>query len=159
MMPRGSFARFCVVGIINTAIDVPIFVALHSAGLSVLAANICSTSLALLASLILNYRYTFQGKSQGKSLSPARIVVYFAVTLVGIWILQPLVITALLALNNQLHATSPLTNFSGHASQVNSLLAKLGSLAVSLVWNFSWYSRVVFRGSDTTVTNPENVAI
>jgi putative flippase GtrA len=139
-VPTSSFARFCVVGIINTLIDVPVFVVLHSAGLSVLLANIISTSLALVASLLLNYRYTFQGRS----LTKARIGLYFAVTLVGIWILQPLVISGFLALNAHTGALNFLTDRTGHVKQITSLFAKLGSLAVSLIWNYSWYNRVVF---------------
>lgn len=147
-MQRSSFLRFCVVGIINTLVDVPLFIALHTAGLSVLAANIISTSAALLVSLALNYRYTFKGRR----LTPNRIVLYFTVTLTGTWILQPTVITGLLAANAHFGATTFLTNSTGHAAQVTSLLAKLGSLAVSLVWNYFWYSRVVFVGkaSDST---------
>lgn len=139
-MPTSSFARFAVVGVINTLVDVPVFVLLHSAGLTVLTANIISTSLALIVSLLLNYRYTFQGRS----ITRLRIGLYFLVTLVGIWILQPLVINGLLALNMHFGALTFLTNRTGHVKQVTSLFAKLGSLAVSLVWNYSWYNRVVF---------------
>lgn len=150
-MPSNSFIRFCVVGIINTLIDVPLFVALHSAGLSVLAANIISTSLALLASLLLNYKFTF--KSQ--RLSAASIGIYFAVTLCGIWVLQPLVISALLGLNERLNVLAPLIAITGHATQVSSLLAKLASLGVSLVWNYLWYSRVVFREAAASTDSSE----
>ena len=153
-MQRNSFLRFCVVGIINTLVDVPLFIALHSAGLSVLTANICSTSAALLFSLALNHRYTFQGRS----LTKQRIVLYFVITLTGTWILQPSVITGLLLLNAHIGASTFLTNFTGHAAQVTSLLAKLGSLAVSLVWNYFWYSRVVF-GRQSEDGNSKNTSI
>lgn len=140
-MLSNKFLRFCIVGIINTLVDVPLFVALHSAGFSVLLANICSTTLALIVSLALNYRFTFQ--NQG--LTFGRIVVYIAVTLAGIWVLQPLVISGLLTLNDHMHFTAGLTRHFGHTAQLNSLLAKLSSLVVSLAWNYAWYSRVVFR--------------
>lgn len=144
-MPSNQFLRFCMVGIINTLVDVPLFVALHSAGLNVLVANIISTSLALIVSLILNYKFTFKDRN----LSRARIVLYFAITLVGIWILQPLVISGLLQLNNHLHLTNFLVQLFGHQKQLDSLIAKLGSLAASLVWNYAWYSRVIFKPNST----------
>jgi putative flippase GtrA len=141
MKPSKEFLRFCLVGIINTLVDVPTFVALHSAGVPVLAANIISTSLALIVSLLLNYHYTFRSRT----LSKARVILYFAVTLAGIWIIQPLVITILLNLNGHMHYTTFITNRYGHAKQIDSLIAKLGSLAVSLLWNYLWYSRAVFK--------------
>lgn len=140
-MPSNNFLRFCIVGAINTLIDVPTFVLLHSAGLSILFANIISTTIALIVSLVLNYRFTFRNRS----LSPVRIALYFVVTLVGIWVLQPLVISGLLITNNHIHLTNFIIGVTGHADQVNSLLAKLASLSVSLVWNYLWYSRIVFR--------------
>lgn len=140
-LPSNEFLRFCIVGLINTAVDVPIFVALHESGLSVLVANIISTSLALIVSLLLNYRFTFRSQS----LSATRIILYFAVTLTGIWALQPLVIYGLLNLNESIHYTAFLVDRLAWDSEINSLVAKLGSLGFSLVWNYAWYSRVVFR--------------
>lgn len=145
-MLSNNFLRFCLVGVINTLVDVPLFVVLHHAGLSILLANIISTSLALIVSLVLNYHYTFRSRN----LTTSRIIIYFAVTLVGIWVLQPLVISGLLHANNQLHATSLIVTQVGHADQINSLLAKLLSLAASLVWNYTWYSRVIFREATHT---------
>jgi putative flippase GtrA len=137
-----TFARFCLVGVINTLIDVPLFVALHSAaGLSILLANIISTSLALCVSLALNRRYTFRTGP----LRPGRLAIFFLVTLSGIWVVQPLVIDLLLNLNSVLHFTAPLVSLLGHANAVNSLAAKLGSLLASLLWNYAWYSKVVFE--------------
>ena len=131
-------------------VDVPLFVILHTAGLSVLFANIISTTAALIVSLILNYRFTFKSRS----ITKLRIALYFAVTLVGIWILQPLVINGLLLLNDNLHVTAPLIAVFGHAKQLDSLIAKLLSLAVSLVWNYTWYSKVVFKEPPVTSAQP-----
>lgn len=124
MLPSNKFLRFCIVGAINTLIDVPLFLALYNSGMDVLSANIISTSAALVASLILNYKFTFRGRS----LTRNSIAIYFLVTLSGIWILQPAVITAILSLGI-----------------VGGLIAKLASLGFSLVWNYLWYSRVVFK--------------
>lgn len=142
-MPNNSFLRFCLVGITNTLVDVPIFLALHAAGLSILLANICSTSVALLVSLLLNARFTFRGRD----LTPARVVLYIVVTLVGLWALQPAVINLVLSVNGSLHITSPVIHLAGHASLINTSFAKLSSIVVTLVWNYTWYSQVVFRGT------------
>ncbi len=142
-MHNNSFVRFCVVGIINTLVDVPIFLVLHTAGLSILLANICSTSVALIVSLILNYRFTFRARS----LTSKRVLLYIVITLVGLWLLQPVVIKLILDINSNLHITNPAIYLVGHVNLVNNSFAKLSSIIVTLLWNYIWYSQVVFRGA------------
>jgi putative flippase GtrA len=125
---RHTFIRFCLVGLLNTALDVVLFAALHGAGLSIFAANFVSTSAALCNSLVLNSRYTFRS-----GLGGGRIAGFFAVTLTGIWLLQPLVIIGLLELWPSLGST----------------LAKLLALGITFAWNYIWYSKVVFEKEQT----------
>ncbi|MBC7581815.1 GtrA family protein [Aeromicrobium sp.] len=142
-MPKlsSSFLRFCLVGAVNTTIDASLFVVLRSNGFSVVVANIISTSVALLIGLLLSYKYTFRGRLLTKS----RVAIYFAVTLAGVWILQPIIISGVLALNDQAHFTAPAVALLQHTEQLDSLFAKLVATVFSLAWNYAWYSRVVFK--------------
>jgi putative flippase GtrA len=135
-----SFIKFSMVGVVNTLVDVTIFTALHTAGLSLLPSNIISTSVALTLSFILNRRFTFPS---GR-VSPKRIAVYIAVTLGGLWVLAPLTIKALMNLDQMIGYTDPLIALFGHEEIIRTVVPKLGSVAVTLAWNYIWYSQVVF---------------
>lgn len=136
-----SFWKFCIVGAINTLVDVSIFTALHAGlGWGVLASNIVSTSLALGLSYILNRRYTFPTDK----VSHKRTALYFAVTLTGLWILAPLTIKALMNLDWHIHYTQPFITLLGHEEALQAAIPKLISVVVTMAWNYVWYSRVVF---------------
>lgn len=145
-MHKNKIVRFALVGIINTVIDIGIFLVLRNAGLSILAANICSTSVALTVSLLLNYHYTFSGGM----LTRKRIVLYIAVTLTGLWVLQPVVIKGLTELNGPLPYLTAVTTVLGHPKLFMNLVPKLGSTGVTLVWNYLWYNKVVFAKPSET---------
>lgn len=131
---------FGIVGLLNTAIDVGIFSFLQlGVKLPIVAANIISTATALMVSFLLNSRFTFKTDSSPRK----RLVPYIAVTLIGLWVLQPLVILTLRPVLMDLKA---ITLVSGHAI----ILAKLASVAVSMVWNFVLYNNVVFKDSKSS---------
>lgn len=132
--------RFAAVGIINTATD---FVALFSLvtffGLPVYIANILSTSLALSVSYILNKRTVF--KDQNKS-GVRQILLFVAVTLAGLWIVQGAVIwlfSTILAASTSL------------SSALILLIAKLIASVFSLVWNYIWYNKVIFKSKTSEI--------
>lgn len=135
-----SFVKFCLVGVINTVTDVTIFTALHTAGMALLIANIISTSVALIISFILNRRFTFPTDK----VSHGRMALYIVVTLGGLWILAPLTIKALMNLDWHIGYSQPFIALFGHPEVMQTLLPKIGSVAVTLAWNYVWYSRVVF---------------
>ena len=125
--------RFAVVGILNTAVDVVLLFALTWAGLPVVLANVISTSVALGVSFLLNRSYTFRDDGhRGRQLA-----LFLAVTLFGLWVLQPIIIY-LCALTLTLDAGLEL------------LIGKLAATVVSTIWNYVLYSRLVFRATGSS---------
>jgi putative flippase GtrA len=139
-MTSNRLLRFCLVGVVNTTVDTTIFVLLRLAGLSIFAANLVSSSCGVTVSLILNTAFTFRA---GR-LSRNRIIAYIAVTVVGLWVVQPLVITWLSWVDGRVGLAAALGQLIGHQRVLASLVPKLGSVDVTLVWNYVWYSRVVY---------------
>jgi len=125
-------ARFLIVGGANTTIDFGLLFLLKALGLPAISANIISTTAAFCFSFFANKKYTF--KTAGTDIK-REVILFIVVTLFGLWILQTLVIQAIMfALQN--------TSLS---QEVLLLIAKLCATAVSLVWNYVMYSRFVFR--------------
>lgn len=154
MLLERSFVRFCIVGAINTLVDVPIFMVLRSLGASILVANICSTSVALMVSFVLNHRFTFQSQGDKRY----KIIPFLGITLFGLWVLQPLAIKFLVELNDYVHYTTPFYSTFGPKVNFEDLLAKLGSVSVTMVWNYFWYSKVVFAKSKEKTLEHESQA-
>lgn len=128
------FVIFCIIGLLNTAVDVGIFLALSGQGLAIIAANIVSTSVALGVSYFLNKRFTFNSNATTRQ----TIVPFIAVTLTGLWLLQPAIIYSAVGLMNSL-------NLFTDNSQLQNLLAKLIATPATIIWNFVLYKRLVFK--------------
>lgn len=124
-------ARFIIVGGANTLIDFGILFLLKSLGLPAVGANIISTSTAFVFSFFANKNYTF--KTTGTNFK-REVLLFVLVTLFGLWVLQTLVI-----------AFVTLIIGTSLPSNVALLVAKLCATAVSLVWNYVLYSRLVFK--------------
>lgn len=134
-----TLLTFVAIGIINTLVDVCLFLTLKTEGLPIIVANIISTSAALLTSYVLNRRFTFQSvKGHRQAVLP-----FLLVTLGGIWILQPIVIYTALHLLHTLEAIHILPAVL-HAETLQDVVAKLAASGASLVWNFLLYKRFVF---------------
>ena len=123
--------RFVIVGVLNTAIDVALLFLLTYLGVELWLANICSTSVALLFSFVVNRSFTF--KSTGNALR--QLVPFLAVTLIGLWILQPLVLLGVTGLLNGLWG-----------EYMGLFVAKMLATVVSMTWNYLLYNRLVFKG-------------
>lgn len=135
MKNKQQLLRFAAVGGMNTALDFGILFILKALGLPVITANIASTSIAFCFSFFANKKYTF--KTTDTNIK-REIVLFVAVTLFGLWVLQSLVITFVSSL---LHGWSLPDNLV-------LLIAKLVATVVSLVWNYVLYSTVVFKQSE-----------
>lgn len=124
--------RFLIVGSLNTAIDYGLLFLLKWAGLPAVSANLISTTTAFVFSFSANRRYTFRSDSPRIL---RQIILFTAVTLFGLWVIQTIIIDT----------------FTGQLSQlVNSedmglFLTKLIATAVTMVWNYLLYSKLVFR--------------
>lgn len=128
---RSTASRFAAVGVVNTALDLVAFAALTAAGAGVLLANTLSTSLGMAFSFVANRRFSFRSTaSVGSTLVP-----FLAVTLVCLWVIHPLVILG----------TSAALELLGTTAVVAVLAGKVAAIGVGLVWNYTWYHRVVFR--------------
>ena len=133
MSRRTKPLRFLLVGVLNTLIDFGILFGLTALGLALVPANMISTAVALTFSFVANRSFTFG--SSGNPLPQA--IKFLAVTLFGLWVLQPLVLLAGTALLDD--------PIGPHASL---LVSKVAATIVSMVWNYLLYDRFVF-GSGT----------
>ncbi len=139
--------KFGVVGIANTLIDFGLYNLLTSLGLSYVAANLPSTTVAMIFSYFANQRYVF--KSEERSLYQAGL--FFVVTAFGLWVIQNGVIYLLTQvwtgpLNlavNVVHSIGLGGLFSNDFVIKNG--AKVVATIASLTWNYLMYKKVVFK--------------
>lgn len=121
--------RFILVGIANTALDFVVLLSLTALGVELVIANIISTTAALCLSFFANRTFTFG--STGKKRS--QVLRFLLVTLVGLWLLQPVILLVLVP---------PLETI--FAPQLSIVLAKLVATVVSMTWNYLLYDLLVF---------------
>lgn len=124
--------RFAIVGVANTAVDFIILFVLVALGLDKIPANYISTGIAFIFSFFVNKSFTFKHKGGNVK---KQFAVFIAVTIVGLWILQPLIITGVDFI------LSP----TGWADPVILFVAKVVATVGSMIWNYLFYSRLVFK--------------
>ena len=125
--------RFTIVGSINTVIDFSILFTLTTLfNVPKELANFISTSVSFLFSFFANKKYTF--KSTSKNLKK-QFLLFTVVTLFGLWVIQTIIITAITPVFTNLGVNKPAAL----------LISKLIAIAASLIWNYTLYSRVVFK--------------
>ncbi|PVU82108.1 sugar translocase [Cellulomonas sp. WB94] len=142
-MARHQVGRFASVGVVNTLVDLGVFLVLTRLGLGVLAANTISTTLGMAVSFVGNRRFVF-----GRTGHPVReATLFFVVCAIGIWIIQPITILAVADLLDQILPV-------GHT--IGLVAGKCTGIVVAAVWNFVMYKNVVFRAgtSDPALTAP-----
>lgn len=128
--------RFAAVGTVNSIVDFSILFTLSIiAGIPVFIANIISTSCALTVSYLLNKNAVF-GRAGGST--SRTVTLFLVVTLSGLWLLQPLVIFLV---------DQAVSMFVANTLPVGIvlLIGKVCATLVTLIWNYLWYSRLVFR--------------
>ncbi|MDB5179816.1 MAG: sugar translocase [Candidatus Saccharibacteria bacterium] len=119
-------------GIANTALDFAILFLLVALGLDKIPANYVSTGIAFIFSFFVNKSFTF--KSKGGNIKK-QFLYFIVITIIGLWVIQPLIIAGL---------TSLLAG-TGWASGIILFVAKLIATVASLIWNYIFYSRIVFK--------------
>jgi putative flippase GtrA len=127
--------RFGIVGVANTLVDVVVYTVLVAVGLPILVANLISTSAGMALSFTLNRSFTFRAKA-GNARTQAML--FFAVTATGLWVVQPLMIMLFSGM------------FTGLTGMPAIVAPKLAGLAFNLVWNYTLYSKLVFRQKAAT---------
>ncbi len=124
--------KFLIVGGANTLLDFALLFLFVGLGLDKIVANYFSTGISMIFSFFINKSFTFKNKSEKKK---RQFILFLIVTIAGLWALQPLLIwgiTTLLApyvINNEL----------------NLFIAKVIATVATLVWNYLFYSRIVFK--------------
>ncbi|MFI9812467.1 GtrA family protein [Saccharothrix variisporea] len=126
--------RFGLVGIANTLVDLVSYTLLSLAGVPMVVANLVSTSAGMACSFTLNRSFTFRART-GDVKSQA--VLFLLVTGFGLWVVQPIVISLV---SGAFEGTHPVVAVVG---------PKLSALVFNLVWNYTLYSRLVFRQKET----------
>ena len=134
-------ARFALVGVVNTALDLGLFLLLHDQ-LGIVLANFVSTSAGMTFSFVVNGLFTF---GAGR-LTLRHALLFLATTGVVMWLLQPLVIHGFLALGDAAGLDPDATGVL--------LLVKVGSIGVSFVANFAAYRYVVWPNSGDPAPAP-----
>ncbi|MFZ3009403.1 MAG: GtrA family protein [Candidatus Microsaccharimonas sp.] len=127
--------RFGIVGGANTALDFLLLFILVGFGLDKIPANYISTSVALMFSFFVNRSFTFKNKAGSAKKQLLQLALFIGITLVGLWVIQPLII---LGIGSLLAST-------GWSESLILLIAKLIATVASLIWNYVFYSRLVFK--------------
>ncbi|NTW42160.1 MAG: GtrA family protein [Cellulomonadaceae bacterium] len=125
-------ARFASVGIVNTIVDLGLYMILFAVGVTPLVANLISTSAGMAVSFAGNRRLVFGSTGHAGREATLFVLVCGA----GIWGVQPLVIHAV---------TGALMSAGLVAPLILSGLSKVAAILVAAVWNFVLYKEVVFR--------------
>jgi putative flippase GtrA len=124
--------RFGIVGIANTALDFIVLFILVGLGLDKIPANYVSTSIAFVFSFFVNKKFTFKSTTGNVK---KQFAVFLIVTIIGLWVIQPLVITGVSWLLATTAWSAPVVLF----------VAKVVATVASLIWNYLFYSRLVFK--------------
>ncbi|XVV05142.1 GtrA family protein [Actinosynnema sp. CA-248983] len=124
--------RFGLVGIANTLVDLVAYTLLTLAGLPMFAANLLSTSAGMACSFTLNRSFTFRATARTGDVK-SQAALFLLVTAFGLWVVQPIVISLV---TGAFEGTHPVVAVVG---------PKLSALVFNLVWNYTLYSRLVFR--------------
>lgn len=121
--------RFALVGGFNTALDFGLLFLLVWLGLPKIGSNYISTSIAFIFSFFMNRSFTFKSEGDAKK----QFIPFLVVTMIGIWVLQPIVILFITSIDSLFN------------DSINLFIAKLLATLVSLVWNFLMYKKFVFK--------------
>jgi putative flippase GtrA len=127
--------RFLIVGGTNTAIDfIILFSLVNLLNIPVFFSNIISTTVALCFSFYANKTFTFKDKDTNVKAKAASFV---AITIFGLWILQPIIIVIVKSVFGHIITDNNLTLIAG----------KILATCVTLVWNYLMYRRFVFKNN------------
>lgn len=124
--------RYSIVGLFNTGIDFALLFTFVALGLNKIPANYLSTGVSMVISFFANKKITFKNNSEK---TKRQFVLFVIVTVIGMWVIQPIVIWTVSHLLDPFIAQQHILLF----------ISKLVATAISLVWNYLMYSRLVFK--------------
>jgi len=136
---------FGLIGIFNTLFDMALYVIIQNITGSVIIANVVATSAALIGSYLLNSKLTFKARKW----TVKSFVLFVVVTLFGLWVLQT---GAILLLTPVTDATPEfLWHLFGPFEHILKILApKVLATVITVVWNFVWYNKVIFKDKNAS---------
>ncbi len=135
-----KFVMFVGVGIFNTLLDLVIYLIFYEKTKSIIVSNLIATSIAMISSYFLNARLTFKKHK----LSLKKFIFFILITAFGLWILQTGFIILITPTMNYI----PIffwRLFGTNTSLTKAGLSKILAIAVSFLWNFIWYDKVIFK--------------
>lgn len=121
--------RFALVGGLNTALDFGLLFLLVWLGLPKIGSNYISTGVAFIFSFFMNRSFTFKSEGEAKK----QFIPFLVVTMIGIWVFQPIVILAVTSVGSIVN------------DYITLFAAKMLASVASLIWNFLMYKRFVFK--------------
>lgn len=121
--------KFAIVGGANTALDFAVLFLLTSLGLDRVIANYISTGVALIFSFFANKSFTFKNTSKN---AKRQFIRFLIITLVGLWIIQPIIIWGV-------------PKLLGGNEALDLFIAKIIATIVTMVWNYVLYAKYVFH--------------
>lgn len=136
---------FTLIGGLNTFLDFAILFTLKSIGLSLILANICSTTVTFIISFFLNKKITFKSETQNKKDIAREMVLFTIITLFGLWVIQNIIISITKPII--IYYFGDINILFVNISQDNFaiLTSKIIGTIFSLIWNFILYKKVVFK--------------
>ena len=135
---RFEKVRFALVGVANTATDFVVLLSLITVwGMPTMPANIISTTCALIVSFTLNKKAVFP---KSRSMNARMVALFVVVTLAGIWLVQTLIMSALFGGLKMWFGVE-----GGMMAVLLLVIAKVIGVAAGSIWNYIWYSRLIFK--------------
>jgi len=141
---KNTKVRFAAIGVINTSIDfVLLNIFAHAVGLPRIPSNLLSASVAMVFSFFANRSVVFKSNSGDKK---RQAIMFLVVTVTGVYLIQNMVIFAFADL--WLWPLETVRDIIGILDEEIFITngAKTLATAVTLVWNFLFYDRLVFGG-------------
>lgn len=134
-----QFAKFVIVGGINTGIDflilnTLIYITGIETGRGIFVLNSISFSVAVINSYFMNKRWTFQDKTKTEQVT-VKFSAFFIISIIGL-VINSIVLTSI---------TTYIPPFFGLSAVLWANIAKLFATGFSLVWNFIGYKLFVFK--------------
>jgi putative flippase GtrA len=137
---RLKLILFTSIGIFNTLFDIALYVIILNISHSIIIANILATSAALIGSYLLNSKLTFKSKKW----TAHTFILFVVVTVFGLWVIQT---GAIYGLNHLIHYVPEhdWRKLGGFEKLAKQLVPKLLATSLTLVWNYIWYNKVIFK--------------
>ncbi len=129
---HGDKLRYLVVGGFNTLLDFIILFGLVALGLNKIPANYISTTITMVISFFLNKEFTFKSKDKA---TKRQFLIFLSVTAFGLWAIQPVIILI----------SGWFLDNTGWNDTVILFISKVLATVASLIWNYLFYSRLVFK--------------